>query len=169
MAASVAVIGGQRVSFLGADVAMIDHAMHSKPTIRPVVYFRYILLESIELGALILALGVVEQWWAIPGWLFWSLVIGWIIKDVILFPFVWRAYDRDAPSAAGGLIGQLGIAKVRLDPFGYVQVRGELWKAVREGDGGPIEAGSPVRIHRREGLTLYVKPDDKSLGGSDSR
>jgi membrane-bound ClpP family serine protease len=48
-----------------------------------------------------------------------------------------------------------------LDPSGYIQVRGELWKAVRAGDGPPIEAGSLVRIHHREGLTLYVAPADE--------
>ena len=136
--------------------------MHAKPAIRPVVYFRYMILEAVELGVLILALVVVERWWAIPDWLFGSLVIGWIIKDVALFPFVWRAYDNDAPSATGSMIGELGIAKDMLDPSGYVQVRGELWKAVRAKDGGPIAAGSLVRVHKREGLTLVVEPTDKA-------
>jgi len=138
-----------------------------KSTIKPAVYFRYILLESVELGALILALVVVRQWWALPDWLFGSLVIGWILKDIVLFPFVWRAYDQDAPGEAASMIGELGIAKGMLNPSGYIQVRGELWKAVRAGSGPPIEKGCLVRIRRREGLTLYVTPDDKEQQGSD--
>jgi membrane-bound ClpP family serine protease len=135
--------------------------MRPKPTIRPAVYFRFFLLESIELGVLILALLVVQQWWAVPNWLFWSIVVGWIIKDVVLFPFVWRAYDQDTSNAAGSMIGEVGFAKSMLDPSGYIQVRGELWKAVRAGDGPPIEEGSRVRIHHRKGLTLYVRSDNR--------
>jgi len=58
------------------------------------------------------------------------------------------------------MVGERGIVKGPLDPSGYVQVRRELWKAEREGDGPSIEAGSRMRIHRREGLTLYVIPDE---------
>jgi membrane protein implicated in regulation of membrane protease activity len=128
--------------------------------IKPSVYFRYIGLGAIELVVVVLVLVVVQRWLAISEWLFWSLIVGWIAKDAVLFPFVWRAYDQDAPSAAGSMIGARGIAKDRLDPSGYVQVRGELWKAEREGDGSPIERGCSVRIRRMEGLTLYVSPDD---------
>lgn len=34
-----------------------------------------------------------------------------------------------------------GIAKEKLDPSGYVQVRGELWKAEVWGGGPPVDAG----------------------------
>ncbi len=135
--------------------------MHPKGIIKPSVYVRYVALQLIELAVVVLALLVVRQWWMMPDGLFWGLVCGWIIKDAVLFPFVWRAYDQDAPGAAGSMIGELGIAKSRLNPSGYVQVRGERWKAVRAGDGPPIEQGSPVRIRSRTGLTLHVTPDDE--------
>lgn len=129
-------------------------------TISPTVYLRYVLLGLLELVVVMLLLVLAQRWLGMPAWLFWGLTAGWIVKDVALFPFVWRAYDQDAPSLAGDMRGGCGTVKKKLDPAGYVQVRGELWRALREGDGPPIEAGRRVRIHRREGLTLYVTPDD---------
>jgi len=130
----------------------------TKPTARAII--RYIALGLVELVVVILVLVVVRHWVAISDALFWGLVAAWLAKDAVLFPFVWRAYDQHAPSAAGAMVGERGIAKGRLDPSGRIQVRGELWQAEREGDGPPIEAGARVRIRRMEGLTLYVRPED---------
>jgi membrane-bound ClpP family serine protease len=143
-----------------AQPFLSDRVMHPKTIIKPAVYVRYISLQLIELAVVILILLVVRQWWMFSDWLFWGLVLGWVIKDAVLFPFVWRAYDQDAPSTAGSMIGERGVAKSMLDPSGYVQVRGELWKAVRAGDGPPIAPGCVVRIRYRKGLTLYVTSND---------
>ena len=138
---------------------LVDRMMHPKGIIKPSVYVRYILLQLIELAVVVLTLLVVRQWWTIPDGLFWGLVLAWMIKDAVLFPFVWRAYDQDAPRAADGMIGERGVAKSMLDSSGYVQVRGELWKAVRAGDGPPIAPGCAVRVLFRKGLVLYVTSD----------
>lgn len=130
--------------------------------IKPAVYLRYALLCAVELGVVVLLLVVVRQWVALSQWIFWGIVAGWLVKDLVLFPFVWRAYDPDAPDAAlrADMVGARGIAKQRLDPAGYVRVRGELWKAEHRGGGPPIEAGCPVRVQGREGLILFVVPED---------
>lgn len=129
------------------------------------VYARYGLLCAIELAAVVLFLVVLQQWIAFPRWLFGLIVAGWIVKDGVLFPFVWRAYDPDAPGARteGGMIGAFGIAKETLNPSGYVQVRGELWRAERDGGDMPIEAGSRVRVQHREGLTLFVVAENSAI------
>ena len=127
--------------------------------IKPIIYLRYVLLGVIELLLVILALRVVQRWVVIPDWLFFSLIAGWIAKDVALFPFTWRAYDQNGSHAVEAMAGERGVAKGTLNPSGYVQVRGELWKAERAGEGPPIEAGDHVRIHHREGLVLYVTED----------
>ena len=136
--------------------------MHPKNgvTIKPAVYVRYALLSLLELVVVGFILFIVRRWLGISEWLFWSLVAGWVAKDVVLFPFVWRAYDQEAPRTADAMTGEVGIARDRLDPSGYVRVRGELWKAEREADGPPIEAGCRVRVRRREGLTLFVAPEE---------
>ena len=121
------------------------------------VYIRYILLNIPALVAVILILIIIQHWVVLPAWLFWSIMGFWIIKDIVLFPIVWRAYDGDRPGRSRSMIGEQGVARDRLAPSGYVQVRGELWRAEKLGDGPPIEAGQPVQIVQMKGLTLYVK------------
>lgn len=136
----------------------MDLTMHSR--IKPGVYFRYVSLAVVELTLVILILKIIHRWVVIPDWLFMSLIAGWVLKDVILFPFTWRAYDHNGSDAAEPMAGERGVAKGTLNPSGYVQVRGELWKAERAGDGPPIEAGDHVRVHHRVGLVLYVTEDE---------
>jgi membrane protein implicated in regulation of membrane protease activity len=135
--------------------------MHLKSKKIPLsVYHRYILLNVPGLMAFILVLILVRQWLAMSEWLFWGLIAGWVAKEAVVLPFVWRAYHRDPSKETATLVGQQGITKKRLAPSGYIQVRGELWKAERIGAGPPVEIGRSVRIHKMEGLTLYVEPDE---------
>ena len=122
------------------------------------IYLRYILLNIPSLAAVILILIIIQHWVVLPGWLFGSIIVFWIVKDALLFPFVWRAYDWEGPGRSRSMIGERGIAKERLAPAGYVQVRGELWRAVKIDDGPPIEIGQSVKIVKMEGLNLFVEP-----------
>ena len=122
------------------------------------IYLRYILLNVPGVVAVILVLMIIQYWVDLPVWLSASIIAFWIIKDVLLFPFVWRSYDAKGPGQSRSMIGERGIAKERLAPSGYVQVHGELWRAEKIGDGPPIEAGQPVHIIKMEGLTLFVEP-----------
>ncbi len=127
-----------------------------KQIARP-IYLRYILLNIPGLAAVILILIIIQYWVVLPVWLFGSVIAFWIIKDAVLFPFVWRAYDWERPGLNRSMIGERGIAKERLAPAGYVQIHGELWKAEKIGDGLPIEMGQSVKIVNMEGLTLFVE------------
>ena len=131
--------------------------MNLKKIPRP-IYLRYILLNIPGLAAVILILIIIQHWVVLPGWLFWSIIVFWIVKDALLFPFVWRAYDWERPGRSRSMIGERGVAKDRLAPAGYVQIHGELWRAVKIDDGPPIEEGQPVRVKKMEGLTLFVVP-----------
>lgn len=133
---------------------MMDLKLRKIP--RP-IYLRYILLNIPALAAVILILNIIQHWVVLPAWLFWSILGFWIIKDVVLFPVVWRAYDWDRPGRSRSMIGEQGVARDRLAPSGYVRVRGELWRAEKLGDGPPIEAGQSVKIVKMEGLTLFVE------------
>jgi len=121
------------------------------------IYLRYLLLNIPGLAAVILILIIIQYWVVLPVWLFWCAIGFWIIKDAVLFPFVWRAYDWERPGLNRSMIGERGIAKERLAPGGYVQIHGELWKAEKIGDGSPIEMGQSVTIIKMEGLTLFVE------------
>lgn len=76
---------------------------------------------------------------------------------MILFPYVWRAYDWEQTRKSRSMIGKQGITRQRLAPSGYVLVQGELWKAeIAEADQS-IESGKYVRVVKMEGLKLYVE------------
>jgi len=65
-----------------------------------------------------------------------------------------RALGRRPMLGASGLVGQVGVARSRLAPDGQVNVQGEIWRAIADGE--PIEEGAPVRIVDVQGLTLKV-------------
>ena len=90
------------------------------------------------------------------------MVVGillFIAKDVVLFPFVWKAYDPGSPDGIETMTGAFGVAEERIAPEGYVRVRGELWKARTTDSRNIIEKGVRVRVIGGEGLTLSVEAD----------
>lgn len=117
---------------------------------------KYALIQLPAVAALILILMLVRKWVVLPTWLAWGLVGLWVAKDVILYPFVWRAYEWGPDKGKASMIGLCGVAKDRLNPSGYVFVRGELWKA-KVIDEGFIEKGENVLVKESKGLTLLVK------------
>jgi len=125
------------------------------------VLIKYILLQLPLIVLLPLILYFIRQWVDIPVWLIWGLVALMIIKDIIMFPRVWRSYDQSRPGDPTSIIGMRGIAQDRLAPTGYIHVRSELWRAeVIEGY-PPIANGKYVRVVGIEGLTLIVQPEDE--------
>jgi len=129
------------------------------------VVVRYALLQVPALALLVVLLIAVQRWVDLPAWFRWGLVALWVAKDVILFPFVWRAYDWDRSGDASSMVGAQGITEEQLAPSGYIRVRGELWKAEVMGDGLPIDRGEAVRVREIRGLTLLVQPDNEEAGG----
>ena len=124
------------------------------------VYIRYGLLSLPGTIVLILILFVVRNWVPIPIWLWVTLILLWIAKEVILFPFVWRAYDHTRSEVSHSMIGKRGITKERLAPTGYILVQGELWKADKMVNEPPIEKNKWVRVKKIEGLKLFVVPEN---------
>lgn len=122
------------------------------------VLVRYILLQVPGTALLVLILIQLRNWFDLPAWSVWGLVAISVAKDVILFPFVWRAYDWDRQREANSMVGRRGIVKERLAPSGFIQIRGELWKAKVVDGSPPIEKGKAVRVEEMQGLTLLVRP-----------
>ena len=81
-------------------------------------------------------------------------------KDAALYPLVWRAYDTQGGRDPGPCAGTTGVARQRLEPSGYIEVCGELWRAELTGSAKAVEAGRTVKVTGREGLTLFVEPED---------
>ena len=129
-----------------------------KPRWTPRILLRYALLQLPSQTLVVLALVVVRRWVDLPPWFFWTCIACWVLKDVILFPFVWRAYDWDRAANAHSMVGLRGTAVEQLAPAGYVRVRGELWRAEAVSDSRPIQAGEAVTVRGSRGLTLLVAP-----------
>ena len=130
-----------------------------KPRISARVVLKYSLLQIPGTIQLMLILIFLERWVALSAWLFWTIVCVWIAKEVILFPFVWRAYDSRGAGKGDDMIGQRGIAEERLSPSGYVRVRGELWRAQISDGAIAVERGEAVKVLDIRGLTLHVERD----------
>ncbi len=122
---------------------------------------RYALFQIPGLALLITILILVQRWVGLPGWVFWGSIVLWIAKDIILFPFVWRSYDRDRIKDLQTLIGDEGMVEKPLAPSGYVRVHGELWQAEVGGNGLPVGKGELVKIIGIRGLKLIAVPYKK--------
>ncbi|MBN1102318.1 MAG: NfeD family protein [Deltaproteobacteria bacterium] len=127
------------------------------------ILLRYALFQLPGLFLLLLLMVLLRRWMLLPGWVAAAVIALWIAKDVILYPFVWRAYDSLAGKGPP-MAGLRGFAVDRLHPSGYIKVRGELWRAEIAGDSPPVERGEPVRIVGDRGLTLLVQPDEPDSG-----
>ena len=119
---------------------------------------RYALYQIPDVVIFVLILFVLHQWVHLSLGLVVALVSLWIVKYVLVFSFVWRAYDKPRPGDVRTLIGTEGIAEERLDPSGYIRVHGELWRAEVIGKPVVIEKGQAVLIEDASGLTLLVNP-----------
>jgi membrane-bound serine protease (ClpP class) len=58
-----------------------------------------------------------------------------------------------------GMIGETGVAEVRIDPDGVMLIRGARWRA-RTNRATPIEEGAEARVVAVEGLVLEVEPPE---------
>lgn len=128
------------------------------------VLAKYGVLQLPGLLLLVLILIVMKRWIDVSPLVFWGIILCWIAKDVIMFPFVWRAYDGTGPGYESGLKGARGVAREPLEPDGYIQVQGVLWKSRLTGETDRLEKGDRVRVMDVRGLTLMVEPEKEVKG-----
>lgn len=119
---------------------------------------KYTLLQLPALALLFVGLILLTKWIMIPKWIFWGIILLWVLKDLILFHFTWRSYTSF--SKENPMINLKGKAEERLDPSGYVSVKGELWKAELM-NGGMVEAGEEVIVRKSKGFSLVVEKYEK--------
>jgi membrane-bound ClpP family serine protease len=125
------------------------------------VIVRYALLQLPGLAAAVGILFLVRHWMDFPDYFAWIAIGLWIAKDVVLFPFVWHAYDWDNPRHTRPMIGKRGQVREKLNPSGYVQVEGELWQAQIADSSEPVAEGEWVEVVDMDGLLLIVKSAER--------
>lgn len=115
-----------------------------------------------------LVLAGLRYWIGLPVWIAIGLFLLLVVKDIVLYPLLRTAYESGVKTGADQLVGLRGVAQDRVDPRGYVHVRGELWRAQAESKDQPIAAGSPITVLAARRMTLVVaadrgNPEEKSL------
>ncbi len=81
-----------------------------------------------------------------------------LIYIIILFFIFYKIYLAQVKRAEVGpesLIGRQGLVIEDLSPEGYIEVEGELWKAIAKDEAG-ISKGEKVVVISYKGLTLIV-------------
>ena len=126
------------------------------------VVLRYALLQIPFTALVVVVLILLREWVDLPIWFVCVLVALFVIKDIALYPFVWRAYDPESPALTNQMEGARGIAIEDLHPTGYVKIGAERWQAEVTGDGPSIRRGQRIRVHGIRGLTLLVQLDTEN-------
>lgn len=137
------------------------------------VLLKYFAIQLAGWGVVLILTWFAAELFTWPKKIVWIVVGVWAVKDVLLYPFVWRAYEhRETHAFAYPAAGVEGVVLRRLDPSGTVRIGGERWNAVAEGD-RTIDAGERVRVVGRDGMTLVVaaaavRPKEEADAGRDS-
>ena len=119
------------------------------------VFDRYVLLQVPQWILVAIILYGLCLWLDLSGWAAAVVVAGFVVKDFVLFPFVRKAFESDERTVVERMVGETGIVKQDLGPQGYVEVRGELWRA-ETADGREVPVGSCIRVESCNGMTLTV-------------
>jgi membrane-bound serine protease (ClpP class) len=89
----------------------------------------------------------------------WPVVIGAAITNALLFVgllgMILRVRRRKVVTGAEQMIGLEGRVIDWENGHGRIRVHGEVWSARAP---APLAPGAPVRVDRRDGLTLHVEP-----------
>lgn len=131
----------------------------SKKTPPLKIVLKYFLLQVPGLIVLAAILYMVRQWFSLPAYLVWITLIIWVVKDVALFPFLWRYYDSKQIPDRFEMVGRQGTALNNLNPEGYVRISGERWMAINSDADATVLAGDRIVVKAIKGLKLTVGPN----------
>ena len=119
---------------------------------------RYTLLQIPATALLGMLLFYLRDFLNLAVWLIWTILGLWVVKDLILFFYLWPAYEENPQNDMLSMIGRVGISRETLAPWGYIRVGGTLWRARVSPELTHVDEGRQVRIVGRNGLTLEVRP-----------
>ncbi len=109
----------------------------------------------------IMALLLAHRWFDLPVTAAVAIFVLLVVKDAALYPFLRSAYEGRVPSASDKMVGATGVAKEALDPEGFVQVGGELWKAKTRDSLATVRPGDTIRVEQVRGMKLVVSADPR--------
>jgi len=113
------------------------------------------LLKGAVLAAIVLWL--LPLWGInIPIWGLILIVIAFLCYEILTFRLGRRALERKPAIWSNAIVGCCGKATTPLTPDGYVQVQGELWRALSSDT--DINEGDDIVVVELDRLTLRVAP-----------
>ena len=143
-----------------ADIVESSSARQSEVSRKTLQKYAILQIPGMVMVGLLLAAANYAQYvsWPIAA----ALMIGWVVKDVVMYRFVRQAYEPGPPHGTDALIGQAGVVVEDLSPKGTVRIGAEHWSAKARDEGGSLRSGSSVRVISVEGYTLIVDAADES-------
>jgi membrane protein implicated in regulation of membrane protease activity len=117
-------------------------------------YLAFQLPGAVVVAALLIGAAryeVVQPSTAVALWLLW------VAKDLALYPLLKQAYEPSGHGYPARLVDRRGKARETLDPFGYVVVSGELWRAEACAEDRPIAGGETIVVSGAVGTRLVVR------------
>lgn len=128
---------------------------------------KYFVLQLPGCAGVALVAWLLWRFWELPAWAAVALLVGFVAKDLALYPLLRHAYS-DEPSrlvGAEALVGCEGVVEGELAPSGWVRVRGERWRGDLLG-GGSLADGEPIVVRSLRGLSVQVEPAPQQSGDS---
>ncbi|MFP8874439.1 MAG: NfeD family protein [Myxococcota bacterium] len=122
------------------------------------VFLRYLALQASSWVLAALLLGALVYADFLSTWLAVVLVTALMIKDLVVFPKMRRAYEVGTSHGAGDLMGVEGRVEESLTPEGYLRVGSERWHARLVGEVRSLSVGELATVRDIENLTLLVEP-----------
>ncbi len=121
---------------------------------------KYVVLQVPGWAGVSLVAYLLWRFWDLPSWAAALLLGLLLLKDALLYPFLRHSY-ADTPSrmvGAEALLGQTGTSDGRLEPSGWVRVRGERWRGELVGGTRSLASGRAVVVRAVRGLRVQVEP-----------
>ena len=122
-------------------------------------FLKYLAVQVPGWLLLLIVLLLLRSRVALSSWAAAALLGAWVLKDLLLYPLLRRAYEEDPRTGGERLVGKRGVAATPLAPDGYIRVKGELWRAHAVKTSLPLPEGSAVRVTAARGLTLTVEAE----------
>jgi membrane protein implicated in regulation of membrane protease activity len=120
------------------------------------VLLRYAALQLPGQAACIAIAVVAHDWLGLSRELAIGAVVVWVAKDILLFPFVRKAYEPSTGRSPRDVRDAIGVAHQGLEDEGYVRIGPELWRARRRPGCSRLAPGEAIRVVDVSGLTVTV-------------
>ena len=110
------------------------------------IIIRYSLFQIPSLLIVILLVFTVNHWYRLDNVIIMIIILLWVLKDILIFPLVWKAYSLKDRDKSKTILNEIGTAIDTINPRGFVKINGEIWQAELVQSGDPIYKSELVDV-----------------------